>query len=190
MSESDAEDYEDDESEDNDWSGDNGSLEETVIAAVDGDLALAAYLIPLLHKDINSGVKSKVESWQNTAGSGSGSSSGGQVPSHYSVSPSNSPSNPRKRRRSAFGSQIPRGGGDDGEDDEDGGASNAGGGPVLHDDTQQILFLACPFHKLDPTKYSQHSVSGTGKRHDYRACAGPGFRTIQRLKCVCISFVD
>ncbi|KAK0613942.1 hypothetical protein B0T14DRAFT_386515, partial [Immersiella caudata] len=43
--------------------------------------------------------------------------------------------------------------------------------------------LACPFHKCDSTKYGiQHGNSGSGKKHRYRACTGPGFKSIQRLK--------
>ncbi|KAK3370971.1 hypothetical protein B0T24DRAFT_512290, partial [Lasiosphaeria ovina] len=43
--------------------------------------------------------------------------------------------------------------------------------------------LACPFHKRDPVKYGiQHGNSGNGKKHRYRACMGPGFKSVQRLK--------
>ncbi|KAK0736541.1 hypothetical protein B0T21DRAFT_289014 [Apiosordaria backusii] len=42
--------------------------------------------------------------------------------------------------------------------------------------------LACPFHKRDPIKYNVHGDFGAGKKHRYRPCTGPGFKSIQRLK--------
>ena len=40
------------------------------------------------------------------------------------------------------------------------------------------LLFACPFHKSNPLVYRANHASGT----DFRACAGPGFSTISRLK--------
>ncbi|KAI5293806.1 hypothetical protein KEM56_005964, partial [Ascosphaera pollenicola] len=70
------EDDEEEEEDDNDWSGQNGNLESAVIEAVNGDLPLAAYLIPILHRDYNLAVKNKVESWQFGNNTGSGTTSG------------------------------------------------------------------------------------------------------------------
>ena len=39
---------------------------------------------------------------------------------------------------------------------------------------------ACPFHQKDPVKYSCNSFTGL----KYRACTGPGFENISRLKYV------
>jgi len=178
----------DDESEsdnDNDWSGQNGNLESLVITAVDGDLALAAHLIPLLHRDFSLTIKSKVESWQYTAatsngdGSPDGSGSGDKT-SYTETSPDQSPGISRKRRRTGFEGGDKRGvGGWDGDEDEDEDDIKPPGPPSgeLHQ------MLACPFHKRDSAKYGiQHGNSGSGKKHRYRACMGPGFKSIQRLK--------
>lgn len=43
-------------------------------------------------------------------------------------------------------------------------------------------WLACPFHKYDPVRYGVNPADKTTKKHHYRACAGPGFKSIQRLK--------
>ncbi|KAK1760077.1 hypothetical protein QBC47DRAFT_349 [Echria macrotheca] len=43
--------------------------------------------------------------------------------------------------------------------------------------------LACPFPHRDPEKYGVQQGPGAGGRKDrYRACAGPGFKSIQTLK--------
>jgi hypothetical protein len=56
------------------------------------------------------------------------------------------------------------------------------------DRAEPIPRLACPFHKKDPSKYNiQFDEAGDetadkNKKTEYRACAGPGFKNIQRLK--------
>jgi hypothetical protein len=179
-----SEDESETDNDDNEWSGQNGNLESAVIAAVDGDLALAAHLIPLLHRDFNLSLKSKVESWQYAAAGNNGDNtspegSGGRT-SYPETSPDQSPGIPRKRRRtSSDGGRKGIGGWDD-EDDED-EDDNKGTGP--HGDSELHRLLACPFHKRDSVKYGiQHGNSGQGKKHRYRACTGPGFKSIQRLK--------
>lgn len=174
--------------DDNDWSGQNGNLESVVIAAVDGDLALAAHLIPMLHRDFSLAVKSKVESWQHMAAQsndgGSPEGSTEKTTTYVETSPDQSPGVSRKRRRTGSDNRERRGvGGWDGEeddgDDEDEGKRpepSSGGGEAQR-------MLACPFHKKDSVKYGiQHGNSGSVKKHKYRACMGPGFKSIQRLK--------
>lgn len=173
--------------DDNDWSGQNGNIESLVISAVGSDYSLAAFLIPLLHRDFNLALKSKVENWRctTTARGGSGGSSEAKQPPTES-SPDQGAGSSRKRRRtnSDGGSHEEKDGWDEGEDedrdDDDRGEVGARGG--LTGDPN--LMLACPFHKLDPIKYGVHGSSGPVKRskYAYRACAGPGFRSIQRLK--------
>lgn len=174
---------------DNDWSGQNGNLESLVIAAVDGDLALAAHLIPLLHRDFSLSIKNKIESWQYTStaatsnGDGSPETSGSgsaDKTSYTETSPDQSPSTSRKRRRTGFDGGSKRGVGRwDGEEEEDEDEIKAPGPQSV--DMHQML--ACPFHKCDSAKYGiQHGNSGNGKKHKYRACMGPGFKSIQRLK--------
>ena len=178
----------DEDEEDNEWSGENGNLESLVVAAVDGDLALAAFLIPLLHKDLNLAVKSKVESWQCTTSHGNSDSPGGKSeksnPSRGQESGSGGSRKRRRRSSSTGGRREDIGGGwegEDGEDDEDNqGVDSTPAGPP---DSTSALLLACPFHKHDPVKYGiQHTNPANGKRHKYRACVGPGFKSIQRLK--------
>jgi hypothetical protein len=62
-----------------------------------------------------------------------------------------------------------------GEDDDDYGDGNReqaleGSDGNVHKGTLELPRPACPFYKLEP------------KTMDYHACAGPGFKSIQRLK--------
>jgi hypothetical protein len=41
-----------------------------------------------------------------------------------------------------------------------------------------LLRFACPFHQYDPLKYSPNNLMGI----KYRSCAGPGFKTIAKVK--------
>ncbi|KAK3343495.1 hypothetical protein B0T25DRAFT_554469 [Lasiosphaeria hispida] len=172
--------------DDNEWSGQNGNLESVVIAAVEGDLGLAAHLIPLLHRDFSLALKSKVESWQFTTtahGSTSDGSPGGSgaKSSYAETLPDQSPGMSRKRRRTGSDERARKAvGGWDGED-EDEEEEMKDPSPPGSGEPQQLL--ACPFHKRDSVKYGiQHGNSGSGKKHKYRACTGPGFKSIQRLK--------
>ncbi|KAJ4415917.1 hypothetical protein N0V85_002498 [Neurospora sp. IMI 360204] len=224
-----SEEEEEEEEDDNDWSGQNGNLESAVIEAVNGDLPLAAYLIPILHRDYNLAVKNKVESWQfgNTSGSGSGGNGGAHggnnlrergnsdasrgEKSSYTPGGSggNGNGNSRKRRRRSnsdgggregrgfgngagggrgsgdWGGGGDGGGGDDGDEDEDKNI-DTGSGPGVAGNEESQPMLACPFHKRDPEKYGiQQTNSANGKKHKYRACTGPGFKSIQRLNDAC-----
>ncbi|KAK0705658.1 hypothetical protein B0H67DRAFT_388929 [Lasiosphaeris hirsuta] len=171
--------------DDNEWSGQNGNLESVVIAAVEGDLGLAAHLIPLLHRDFSLALKSKVESWQCTTAHGStadGSPNGSGAKSSYAETlPDQSPGMSRKRRRTGSDERARKAvGGWDGEDEDEEDDSKDPSPPGTGEPQQ---LLACPFHKRDSVKYGiQHGNSGSGKKHKYRACTGPGFKSIQRLK--------
>lgn len=187
-------DEEDDEQEDNsdqdddddEWSGENGNLESLVISAVDKDYSLAAFLIPLLHRDFNVALKSKVENWRcaaSHAGAGDGAK---HESSPANTSPSQgSGSGPSRKRRRTDSDEGARDGRDKDQDEED--QKDPGGGKMgppstpLSGNTREPL-LACPFHKRDPIKYNVHGDSGSGKKHRYRPCTGPGFKSIQRLK--------
>ncbi|KAK4667675.1 hypothetical protein QC763_310720 [Podospora pseudopauciseta] len=187
-------DEEDDEQEDNsdqdddddEWSGENGNLESLVISAVDKDYSLAAFLIPLLHRDFNLALKSKVENWRcaaSHAGAGDGAK---HESSPANTSPSQgSGSGPSRKRRRTDSDEGARDGRDKDQDEED--QKDPGGGKMgppstpLSGNTREPL-LACPFHKRDPIKYNVHGDAGSGKKHRYRPCTGPGFKSIQRLK--------
>ncbi|OAA58485.1 hypothetical protein SPI_06558 [Niveomyces insectorum RCEF 264] len=190
----------DDDDDDNDWSGEDESLDAAIIAAVNGDLGLAAFLIPILHRDLRNLVRSKVDSWQidpvslgpstfatgeavdgeggrsNACGSGSGASAAGSA---RSQDRGLSASQARKRRRRISESEEER---DNGDDEQDG---NGGDDVSRPEPLQDIIMplLACPFHKRNPSKYGiQHNVTANSRKDGYRACAGPGFKSIQRLK--------
>ncbi|KAI7770992.1 hypothetical protein LZL87_004779 [Fusarium oxysporum] len=172
--ESDDEDSEDEELEDeDDWSGEDGGLEELVISATEGDFAFAASLIPMLHRYMTSRLRSKVESWQSCAAGGS----------HGSVNGDSRPINTERREGQHRSRKRGRSGSDHGEDPGEGQDENNDGSgpqqPIDHDDPPdgvKLPMLACPFNKHDPAKYS-----GTADRK-YRTCAGPGFKNIQRLR--------
>ena len=187
-SESDSEFYDDEnEDQDDDWSGEDGSLEATVIAAVDGDLDLAAFLIPLIHNNFNSTIRRKVETWRQygTASSSAGSGGSGAQNGSASASPNQSPPASRKRQRlNSNGGGAGSHENEEEEEEEDGEMNPRNTDTSPQDLVTSSLMLACPFHKLDCIKYSQHNTSGQGKRHDFRTCAGPGFKSIQRLKYV------
>jgi hypothetical protein len=72
---------------------------------------------------------------------------------------------------------------DDDEDDEEEGKSPSdkpGASSAI-----PLPRLACPFHKLNPAKYGiHHAQDQHSKKVDYRTCAGPGFKSIQRLKYI------
>jgi hypothetical protein len=172
--------------DDNEWSGQNDNLEALVVSAVDGDYSLAAFLIPLLHRDFNLALKSKVENWRCTATTRAGSDESSESKSLPAEDPTGRDTeSSRKRRRTNFddGRREGNSGWDD-DEEEDRPDENKRGkpGPPSGATPESDLLLACPFHKSDSIKYGVHGNSGPGKKSKYRACAGPGFRSIQRLK--------
>jgi hypothetical protein len=50
--------------------------------------------------------------------------------------------------------------------------------PILSDPPGR--YFACPYYKFDPYTFASNDVTG----HLYRSCAGPGFRTVARVKYV------
>ena len=61
-------------------------------------------------------------------------------------------------------------------DDDDQNNKKRGSKELKRLDREQRF--ACPFHKFDPRKYCSNDIDG----FKYRACAGPGFTSIARLK--------
>ncbi|KAK3304744.1 uncharacterized protein B0T15DRAFT_495185 [Chaetomium strumarium] len=175
-----------DEEEDDSWSGENSNLEELVVSAVGTDYSLAAFLIPLLHRDFNLALKSKVESWRcATSARGGPDNSVGPSDTQPS-STENSPkedrgSSSRKRRRTDSGAGNGGNGWDEDEEEDDRGRSGKAG-PPTEPPADRSLLLACPFHKHSPIRYGVSGMSSPAKKPKYRACAGPGFKSIQRLK--------
>ncbi|KAK4224381.1 hypothetical protein QBC38DRAFT_485587 [Podospora fimiseda] len=174
----------DEDEDDNDWSGENENLESLVISAVGLDYSLAAHLIPLIHRDFNGALKSKVESWRcGTTTHGGGETSPGGNPSSANTSPTQGSGSARKRRRANSNGDIREDNGwNEDEDYDDGKDLGNMGPPSSPTGPRDSPLLACPFHKKDPIKYSMHRESGTAKKHKYRPCTGPGFKSIQRLK--------
>lgn len=177
----------DEDEDDNEWSGQDGNIESLVFSAVGSDYSLAAFLIPLLHRDFNLALKSKVEKWRRTTAARDGSDGSDEAKSSPTeTSSGQDKTSPRKRRRTNSDNDNIEGndGWDEGEDedreDDGGGKMGPPAGPAGDPD----LMLACPFHKRDPVKYGVNGGSGSAKRskYTYRPCAGPGFKSIQRLK--------
>ncbi len=187
--ESDEDDFinEDEEERDDDWSGQDTSLESVVLEALGGDLVLAAQLIPILHKsfycEFAANITRKVAPWAN--GITKYSEGGSPEQTNFTVEQEKQSSNPRKRqRRFESGKQNSREQDDDEDDeDEDEKDPNNFGNVPENVATSPVLRLACPFYKRDPEKYCiQHDATDNTKRINYRTCEGPGFNSIQRLK--------
>lgn len=157
-------------------------------------MAFAAQLIPILHQYLYlepaQGVAQKVSPWRN--GVTKCNPGNGTAREHTSSSTGNngdstSAANSRKRQRSlAVPNYHPVGNQEDeekSEDDGNDGPSEVVGFPPA-DGVPELPRLACHFHKRNPQKYGiQHeSVDNAQKTDYYRACAGPGFKSIQRLK--------
>lgn len=184
-------DGEDDDSGDEDsWSGevDNLEVEAVVLRTLGRDLSLAAYLIPLLYKSIHvertTTSTQKVVPWRNDlVGCAAGANTEQESPLNLQNTSTSHPS--KKRRRNSDKQNRAADENGEGDDDDENGdphdlensPETDGGGPILR--------LACPFHKINPYKYSiQHEVSEGSRKTDYRSCAGPGYTSIQRLKLV------
>lgn len=192
----DAEDEDEDEDEESSDSTDGGSdygsdrsdrLDIAILTAVGGDIDLAVALIPHAHKLMRKSLQDKIDSWQielvdpADAGDSYGTGSG-------SINASGSPESTRgnrggrqtarKRQRNSDSDN------DQDEYEEEEGGAGTPGFLGLPQEAEKLL-LACPFHKYDPAKYGiQHLTPGASRKDTYRACAGPGFKSIQRLKYV------
>ena len=197
-------DLDSDSEDDNEWSHDDG-LEGTIIAAVGGNLALASYLIPIIHKTRNAEYVKMIHAWQDatlgqhtTQCTPGGNSSENQHRNHHASPTFTSSStgeyggssggrsggggSPYKKRKRS-NSNDSRRQGDGGKDDDEGMGGSGGDGASPSGTGPGVLLLACPFHKKDPIKYSQRGcTTGGKKRGSFRACAGPGWKSIQRLK--------
>jgi hypothetical protein len=182
----------DNEEDDDDWSGQDAKLEIVVLEALGGDLVLAATLIPILHKsfysEVSANVTQKVGPWRYDVTKCSPRTEGTSSEPISSTHTRANESNPRKRPR--LPGQINHKRDADEEDEEDDDDENTRDPKDLRGspDTGSVLLrLACPFHKLDPTKYCiQHEAVDGSKKTEYRSCEGPGFKSIQRLKFVLI----
>jgi len=100
---------------DNDWSGEDGGLEELVLSVVGDDFAFAALLIPCLHRFMTFRLRSNVQSWQSRADGGLHDSlRDGNSGISNGSGKHNVPPNSRKRRRSSeHGDYLGRGKDDD-----------------------------------------------------------------------------
>lgn len=181
---------ESDSEDENDWSQDDG-LESTVISAVGGNLALASYLIPIIHKSRNEEYAKMIHAWQDATQAqgyikcspgGHHHSSPHYTSSTYESGSRQGGSGPFKKRKRSNSDDFDRKHERDDEEDGSGGSGDMGS-PT--DPPSGLPLLACPFHKLDPDKYSaKGGNAGSKKRGSFRVCAGPGWKTIQRLKSV------
>jgi hypothetical protein len=188
-------DEEEEDDDENDWSGQDDNLEARLVEALRHDLPLAAYLIPHLYRVLRSEVSAKITGtvgpWCHDVtkcAPDKGTSSGKTPSSSRAANTSNvSNSDARKRSRGLDSMSHDHEPDDEDEDDEDEDDDKRdpkrsknhrdSGGPAPNPR------LACPFYKFDPSKYGvQHEAVENGKKTDYRVCAGPGFKSITRLK--------
>lgn len=188
----DDDDDEDEEDEEDEWSWQDNELEHTVIRALGGDLSLAAHLIPVLQKsafsELTTTVTQKVGPWRRgvfTSSHGVASTESEQTASSHGRTDSST----RKRQRAINQSTKTTEAEDEDErndehDDSDDGRPD----PKRRrsSPTSDLVplppRLACPFYKRNPVKYSAQSTGDSKSTTNYRACAGPGFKSIQRLK--------
>jgi hypothetical protein len=193
MSEGEEEENDEDEDDsDDEWSCQDDNLEAVVLEALGGDLKLAAHLIPALHKSIYAesmaNITQKVGPWRSgliKSCSGADETNSSKTTSSNEQS-NGSKSNPRKRQKRPGSVNQSREVDDeeDDDDDDDKDGKNSRENPASGS-AAPLPRLACPFHKLNPAKYGiQHSESQNAKKTDYRSCAGPGFKNIQRLKYI------
>lgn len=174
--------------EDNDWSGQDSNLEAVILKAVGDDLRLAADLIPILHRSLRSefatSATEKLGSWRyGVIKSAHGNRDDEQASTNH---PAENTTSPRKRQRHESSSKGPSkrlGDFDDEEEEENDDPQDSKG---REDDTgteEPLPRLACPFYKRDPRKYSiQHEDVEGPRKAQYRACEGPGFKNMPRLK--------
>jgi len=183
--------YEDEDAEDesDEWSGQDNNIEAIVLAALGCDYPLAAHLIPILHRirfsGLQANINQKVGPWRKGVTRYSDSSRGSNgSPPESGKSLVASPSNPRKRQRNSnTNNQVQRDAREDDDDEDDENECPKGLGDNNESPLMQIPYLACPFYKLDPGKYSmQLDATESTKKTQYRLCQGPGFKSIQRLK--------
>lgn len=160
------------------WSGEPDKIEAAVLANVE-DLEFAAWLIMELHRDQAHNEAQRIGGWQkgvvNCRGSpGSGESQGQTSVSSYEGRAS---SNSRKRRRVSESDDRYSDDGD-GEERDDG---EGNGSPVNQDDSLTSGNVprkyACPFNKLDPSRFRGNSISD----NEFRICES-GCKNIQRVK--------
>lgn len=191
-SESEDESDDDDCGDDDNWSGANDYLETAIYQAVFPDVALAAYLISKMYSMLLLGsskkVSKKVSSWRERITTCAGTTVSGTTSTEKATSTSGSPIGLRgeNSKRNRLGGSTDSNLGeedDDADDDEDSDGSrrkrlkesNFGNGFVIP--TQR---LACPFNKMDSSKYG--ILHNQGGKNKYRACSGPGFLSISLLK--------
>ena len=163
------------------WVDDVKGFETKVLQSVEYDLKAAASLIPqiygiLLHEKSNA-----IGSWGihfRQCSGHSGSSSQANPPAQES-SGGSSDGNGKKRRSYEEGSDegLGENQGGNGQDD---GEQNAKRTKMDSSETQ--VRFACPFHKWKPDKYDAFHTAGEVGHPRYKACQGPGFSSISRLK--------
>ncbi|KAL2063133.1 hypothetical protein VTL71DRAFT_6205 [Oculimacula yallundae] len=175
--------------ENDEWSGQEDGLEAIVIDAVGEDLELAAYLIPLLHKEYHSDLKANLRQivgpWCQQlpkCSPGLNDTGTAQTPSSTSQSNNgNGTSRKRQRRRtSSYQNRDVEDEDDEGDDLEN--QDPKGLGEPESGEQPHFRRLACPFDKKEPTKYCTQHGNIENSLREFRTCEGPGFKNIQRLK--------
>jgi len=179
--------------DDNDWSGTDNYFESSIFQAVYPNIELAAYLIKnlysMVHPPSSTKVSRKVSSWRAqiyTSTTDSETTSTEKAPPASNKTSSTSKVDSQKRDR--LSGSPGKSSGEDGEEDDDDDTDESRRKRLKEKHlgsafAMPIQKLACPFFKMNPSKYSvQLSLEGQVNDKQYRICAGPGFKTIQLLK--------
>lgn len=161
---------------------DVNKLESNVRQIAGHDLALAAYLIPLLHlmahrEHVGSGEPKGMPTTQ-CAGESGENAAGAFVPGDR-------PSSDRgDRKRSANDTGSGQDGGeqqrDEDEDEQEG--NNRTSKKLKSSEYKIIERLACPFNKWNPQKYNIHYDKNHSGKAEFQVCHGPGLSDVPRLK--------
>lgn len=178
--------------DEDEWSGVNDGFETAILQAVFPDLELAAHLITQLYTMFYPGssrrISRKVSSWRENirtcpTDSGTASTEKGPVSSsNATLSLSKQGSSKRDRLSGSTDSNID-------EEEGDGDDSDENRRKRIKDnslDARSVMpsqRFACPFNKMEPSRYCQFSQEGEVTDKKYRSCTGPGFKSLQLLKC-------
>lgn len=180
----------DDEKEDNQEcagcqaAGNVDVFEAKVLRIAGHDLALAAFLIPLLHlmahQEHTSPIKSRSIATTQCAGGADGKAADASAQGNQ---PFLGGGDERKRSARTTWSEQDMGKQEEDEDeqrkgDRDPKRTKASPGEVM----QAKKRFACPFNKWRPEKYNIYSNSERIGYPEFRTCHGPGFTSINYLK--------
>ena len=159
-------------------------FEAKVLRVAGQNLALAAYLIPPLHLMAHQEYTPPAKSWNLATSQCAGRSSDKAADTSVG-NQSASGGIGRKRQASRGGLDQDTGELDEDRNEDEEGEENRypkRAKSASANDVEMKLRLACPFNKWKPKKYNMHHNASQRGNPKFRACHGPGFANISRLK--------